>query len=56
MAGQIQLKFVIGGPYPEGVFTAKLGNFCLGTIELQVSEKSIFLVSVNTHLFAAYLH
>ena len=34
-------------PHSEGVVTAKLVNFCPGTMELWIHENSIFLVPVK---------
>ena len=41
MDGQIQLKFGMGG---EEVSTAKMVNYCSGTVKLWIHENGIFFV------------
>ena len=47
MDGQIRLNLGWEVPYPEGISTAKVVNFCPANIKLGMHERGVFLVLVK---------
>ena len=60
MVWQIQLKFEMGSAPSEGFSTVKMVIFRSGTIDLWLSENSIFLVPIKhtclSHACAGYTY